>query len=274
MKPPLTYYGGKQRLAKKIISLMPKHHLYCEPFFGGGAVLFVKEPVKIEIINDTNSELINFYRVLKTKFRQLEREVKSTLNSRYSHQAAEIMLKFPHLFDEVKRAWAIWTMACQSYAARLDGPWNYNKKTSTCITRVNTKRNNFTKAYSERLEKVAIENDDALRIIPRYDKKESFFYCDPPYHNAKQGHYSGYTEQDFINLLEVLSKIKGKFLLSSYPSDLLDKYIRRNKWHSQKFEMSLSMAANPTVKKKRKIEVLTGNYPLIANGNIKNHEQQ
>lgn len=273
MKPPLTYYGGKQRLAKTIISLIPKHRLYCEPFFGGGAVFFAKEPSKVEIINDTNRELINFYKVIKTSFGKLQREVKGTLNSRWSHKSAEIILKFPQLFDEVKRAWAVWVMASQSYAARLDGPWNINTKTSTCVTRVCSKRNNFVKAYSERLENAAIECSDALNIIRKCDGKETFFYLDPPYHNAKQGHYSGYTEEHFIKLLEILSDIKGKFLLSSYPSDILDKYKKKNNWHSIQFEMCLSMSANPTVKKKKKIEVLTANFPLTSNHQQTIHEK-
>ena len=65
MKTPITYYGGKQQLAQKIISLIPEHEIYCEPFIGGGAVFFRKEPSESEIINDTNGELINFYEVLQ-----------------------------------------------------------------------------------------------------------------------------------------------------------------------------------------------------------------
>ena len=60
MKPPLTYYGGKQKLARQIVSMIPEHRLYCEPFFGGGAVFFAKPPASVEVINDTNGELINF----------------------------------------------------------------------------------------------------------------------------------------------------------------------------------------------------------------------
>ena len=74
MKPPLTYYGGKQMLSKLIVSLIPPHNIYCEPFFGGGAVFFAKAPSKLEVINDTNGELINFYRIVKTKFRDLIRK--------------------------------------------------------------------------------------------------------------------------------------------------------------------------------------------------------
>jgi DNA adenine methylase len=51
MKTPLSYYGGKQHLASKILDLIPEHRIYCEPFLGGGAVFFAKEPSRVGIIN-------------------------------------------------------------------------------------------------------------------------------------------------------------------------------------------------------------------------------
>ncbi|MBN4051392.1 DNA adenine methylase, partial [bacterium AH-315-M05] len=79
MKTPITYYGGKQTLAKTIVALIPEHRLYCEPFFGGGAVFFAKEPSTVEVINDTNREVVNFYRVVKKHFRKLQQEIWATL---------------------------------------------------------------------------------------------------------------------------------------------------------------------------------------------------
>jgi hypothetical protein len=77
---------------------------------------------------------------------------------------------------------------------------------------------------------VQIECTDALRIINSRDSKDSFFYCDPPYFNSDCGHYDGYSKDDFENLLKQLSKIEGKFLLSSYPSDILSDFINANNW--------------------------------------------
>lgn len=259
MKPPLTYYGGKQMLSKLIVSLIPPHKIYCEPFFGGGAVFFAKPASKLEVINDTNGELINFYRVIRTRFKELDREIKSTLHSRDLHNAAKIVLEYPHLFDEVKRAWAIWTLANQSYASKLNGSWGYDKKENRSVKQLQSKRISFTKDYVERLEQVQIEDRDALKIIDTWDSKDAFFYCDPPYINTNQGHYKGYTEEDFENLLKLLSKIKGKFLLSSYPSEMITKYAKQNKWSTKKVDMALSLASNPYSIRKRKIEVLTSN---------------
>ena len=44
MNLPLKWHGGKYYLASKIVRLMPAHLHYVEPFFGGGAVLFARDP--------------------------------------------------------------------------------------------------------------------------------------------------------------------------------------------------------------------------------------
>jgi D12 class N6 adenine-specific DNA methyltransferase len=62
VRTPIPYYGGKQQLASTIISIIPNHKIYVEPFFGGGAVFFSKAPSLVEVINDLNLEMVNFYR--------------------------------------------------------------------------------------------------------------------------------------------------------------------------------------------------------------------
>lgn len=261
MKPPLTYYGGKQKLSKQIVSMIPDHQIYCEPFFGGGAVFFEKHKAEVEVINDSNGELINFYRVLKTKYHQLAKEIKATLHSREEHENAEIVMKYPKLFSEIKRAWAIWVLANQSFASMLGGTWRCDLQKNSTATRINNKRINFTKEYAKRLELTQIENCDAIRVIKLWDSKDAFFYCDPPYFNSDMGHYKGYTEQDFELLLQMLAGIKGKFILSSYPSELLDKYTKKYRWNSIKMEgISVSVSVG---KRKVKTEVLTGNFRIL-----------
>jgi DNA adenine methylase len=261
MKPPITYYGGKQKMASKILPLIPKHNLYCEPFFGGGAIFFMKPPSELEVINDTNGDLINFFRVMKNDFRKLNKEIKTTLYAREHHKTAKVILDNPKLFSDVKRAWAIWVMAHQSYASKLDGPWGYDITINTSPKRLANKRRAFPD-FSKRLEQVQIECNDALKVITSRDTKASFFYCDPPYYNSDMGHYKGYTKDDFEKLLQTLSKIKGKFLLSSYPSDIIANYSKKNKWYTQKIDTAMSISSARFETKKRKTEVLTANYPI------------
>ena len=124
LKTPITYYGGKQKLVPKILPLIPKHDLYVEPFCGGAAVLWSKEPSKIEVINDTNSEVVNFFRVVKTKFTKLQKEIRATLHSRALHKKAKFIYDNSCLFNDIERAWALWVNSVQSYSSILGSTWS------------------------------------------------------------------------------------------------------------------------------------------------------
>ncbi len=261
LRTPISYYGGKQKLATKIVSLIPEHTLYCEPFIGGAAVYFAKPQSKVEVINDTNSELINFYRVCKNKFHLLKAKVDVTLHSREQHDDAHVIYNKPHLFDEIERAWAIWVLACQSFCSQLDSNWGYDIKKHATSLKIHNRRDQFAGDLALRLQLTQIECADALYIIKSRDSEESFYYCDPPYFNSDCGHYDGYSEQDFENLLKLLASIKGKFLLSSYPSPLLKRYVKEHGWHMWSKESGVTVN-NKSGYQKRKVEVLTANYPI------------
>lgn len=261
LRTPITYYGGKQKLASLIISLIPGHNLYCEPFIGGGAVFFAKQPSTVEVINDTSQEAINFYRVAQNHFERLNQKIQVTLHSRKQHHNAKVMLENPNLFDEVDRAWAFWVQATQSFSSIVGSSWGYDISKRTTSKKVMNKREGFTTEIAIRLQDVQIECTDALRIIVSRDREDSFFYCDPPYFNSDCGHYDGYTEQDFRELLETLSKIKGKFLLSSYPSQVLQDFTDEHGWYKRTEEQTVS-AQGHKKRDKKKIEVLTANYPI------------
>jgi DNA adenine methylase len=259
MKTPISYYGGKQKLKSVILPLIPEHNLYCEPFCGGAAIFFGKEPSRVEVINDTNSELINFYRVAQNRFVELNQMVSVTLHSRKLHRDAQVVYENPHLFDEVKRAWAVWVLSTQSFAAMLDGSFGYDKSKDTTTKKVINRRDAFSEEIAIRLQHATIECADALYVVQSRDKEDAFFYIDPPYFNSDCGHYDGYSIEDFEMLLKVLSKLKGKFLLSSYPSELLTKYSKSNGWTTRVYEQGVSVNSKSGYIKK-KWEVLTSNY--------------
>ena len=259
MKTPITYYGGKQRLLKYILPLIPKHTLYAEPFTGGGAVFFAKEPSEIEVLNDTNRQLIAFYEVAKKDFRRLKKKIDATLHSRTDHKKARLIYDNPEYFSKLDTAWAIWMLASSSFASMLTGTFGYDKIRQTTTQKFSNKRDAFTTEIAKRLENVQIECRDAYEIIKASDTKDSFFYCDPPYFNSDMGPYKGYSEADFERLLKTLSGIKGKFLLSSYPSKLLNKYVKANDWQTVSHKKLCSVNKKS---EKMKEEVLTANYPI------------
>jgi DNA adenine methylase len=260
MKTPLSYYGGKQTLAKTILGLIPPHRLYCEPFLGGGAIFFAKEPAEVEVINDTNGEIVNFYIIVQRKFAALKKEIAVSLHSRDQHRQARVIYENPDMFDQVKRAWAIWMLANGSYGNKLTGGYAYGRIGGGWSKALDGKRTGFSAEYVDRLRRAQIECYDALRIIRSRDIEDAFFYLDPPYVGADQGHYDGYTQEDFDALLNILEGLKGKFLLSSYRNKVLADFTKRNKWCTLELRMTSPMTHGHT--KREKVEVLTANYPI------------
>jgi len=261
LKTPITYYGGKLNLLNEILPRIPEHRIYTESFFGGGAVFFAKSLAEAETINDTNSLAITFYEVLKTDFNTLKAKIEATLFSRATYTVALTIFKMPHLFNKLQQAWAFYIATNMGFACSAKS-WGYDKY-SKRVKSFQNKKLLFDPSIAERLENTQIENNDALKVITSRDADDAFHYVDPPYINSNQGHYEGYTESDYRNLLDTLSGIKGKFLLSSYPSETLDEYIHKNGWHSICFEKPLSaQKAQAGKPRDRKIEVLTANYPI------------
>jgi DNA adenine methylase len=166
------------------------------------------------------------------------------------------------MFSELKRAWALWVLSSQSFAAQLDSSWGFDKSKNRTAKKIKNARDSFTEVLAIRLQNVSIECADACYIIHSRDSAETFFYCDPSYYNANMGHYDGYSLADYKELLNTLSKIKGKFLLSSYPSEILDEYTCKHGWYTKTFDMRISVNAKMGAKNQRKTEVLTANYPI------------
>jgi DNA adenine methylase len=82
MRGPLSYIGGKNRLAKRIVEMFPEHLTYVEAFAGGAQVFFHKQPSTVEVLNDLDGEIVNFYRVCKEHYEELLRYFKYMIVSR------------------------------------------------------------------------------------------------------------------------------------------------------------------------------------------------
>lgn len=263
MKTPITYYGGKATLAKRIVERFPVDYeklSYAEVFFGGGSVFFTKNPSKLETINDTNRELINFYAVIQQDFISLEREIRITLHSRSFYRDAKVVYENPHMFNPLKRAWAVWVLANQGFSGILNRSWGYDRTGATMGLKLSNKRESFTEDYAIRMQNVSLECTDALKVIRSRDSVTTLFYVDPPYYNSDMGHYDGYTIEDYEALLKTLSAIQGKFMLSSYPSPILTDYIAGQGWKTESFTCKIAVSSNSKNPKKDKVEVLVWNY--------------
>lgn len=259
----IKYYGGKNKMAKYILSIMPLHNIYVEPFFGGGAIFFSKRKVRLEVINDINDVIVSFYRVLqdKDKHAELLRRTKYMLRSETIHKEFLEKYKSKNFTDEIDKAYCFFYLSNFSYSSIIDSAMSLTHRVNII---------NKLKALADahkRLSNTIILNRDACEVVEMYDYADALIYCDPPYYNAEMGHYDGYTEEDFKKLLDTLSKLKkAKFILSSYPSEILNEYIQRNKWYYKEVVNYNHTSVTNKNGIKLKTEAITTNYDTNAMG--------
>lgn len=257
LKTPISYYGGKQGMLKHILPLIPKHIVYTEAFCGGCAVLFGKEPSDCEVINDLNTELINFYRVAQNDYEALKREIDNTLHSRELHAHARHINMHPYFFNPVQRAWSVWVCTKLGFASMIDGTFGYDRSGTTTLKLFNS-RDQFTEYLCQRLSKVIVENEDGLNVIQRYDCPEAFHFVDPPYVNSDCGHYSGsFNEQNLAELLAILSNVEGKFMLTMFPHKSIQMAVAANSWKIHRIERQITASKDS---RRRQEEWMVTNY--------------
>lgn len=235
MKSILHYPGSKKRIAPWIIENMPEHHSYLEPYFGGGAVLFEKEPSKIETINDLDGEVVNFFRVIRERTEELIREVVYTPYAREEYDRA-YSKEIPR--SDVERAlhFAIKSLMGHGFRTCEKTGWKkdvYGREAAYTVKHWN----NLPEAIEEaatRLKYVQIENRPALDLIKAFDHDNVLMYIDPPYVLSTRGRRQYRFEmenQDHEKLLQVVTRSSAKVMLSGYDNDLYNDYL--SEWRKE-----------------------------------------
>jgi len=210
MKGPLSYVGGKNRIADAIISKFPQHITYVEPFAGGAQVLFHKEPSKVEVLNDLDGELVNFYRVCQSHHEELMRVMRFMLLSREWFQ--RLQKTPPDTLTDIHRAARYFYLQKGAYGGRV----NRQNYAIHVIQRPNFSSERLSELIGEthkRLARVQIERLPYEKVLKRYDRKTTLFYLDPPYYGVKLYHHN-FEHDDFEQLADKLAELSGKFVLS------------------------------------------------------------
>lgn len=210
MVGPISYIGGKNRLAAQIIALFPEHTTYVEPFCGGAQVFFHKNPSEVEVLNDLDLEIVNFLRVCQWHHEELIRFLRFMIVSRKWH---EMLSKTdPTLLTDVQRAGRFLYLQKNSFGG-LVRKQNYHY---AVVQRTNFNPERIPEVIErahKRLEHVQIECLPYERILDQYDRPTTLFYLDPPYWGRKLYHFN-FQESDFVRLANRLIAIRGNFVLS------------------------------------------------------------
>lgn len=210
MKGVVPYFGGKSRLANTIIGKMPVHTCYVEVFAGGASVLFGKDPSPAEVINNLDRDLVTLYRSIKHHPEELYRQFKFSLVSR-SEFCREQGVN-PETLTDIQRAARYLYLQKNSFGGHIVGQTFGTSTTGKPRLNLLTLESTIEEAW-RRLSHVVIECKDFRDLIPRYDRPHTFFFLDPPYWNIP-GYKHDFNEDDFVELAELLRKIKGKFLMT------------------------------------------------------------
>ena len=216
---PFNRFGSKGSWAKKLASLLPEHQVYVEVFGGTGAVLLAKRPSPVEVFNDIDGEVVNFFQVLRTKPAEL---IVRCLFQPYSRADFQRYIKEPLPNDPVERAarYMFLTTAAFRNQDFFEGTFSCSPtmggiKPKTVATRWTGKVNKLI-WFAMRFRDVIIENRDFEKIFRIYDRPAAVFYCDPPY---TQGEFS-WSPSEHERLANCLRRLKGKFLLTIDDSPL------------------------------------------------------
>jgi DNA adenine methylase len=203
---PLRWWGGKKYLLRYIIPLIPPHTCYVEVFGGAGHVFFAKQPSKVEVYNDIDKRLINFFLCLKYHPDALVAEIKTLLHSRelfemYQQQIGE---------TDLQRAARFYFVLKQSFAGKIDN-FGYGKYPGGA-------QFNFIQSMADglrkRLKTCQIEQLDFETLIQTYDGRETFFFLDPPYTcSAGEVYKHKFSVSDHHRLARSLRQVEGKWLL-------------------------------------------------------------
>lgn len=223
---PLKWHGGKHYLAARIIEMMPAHIHYVEPFFGGGSVLLNKPADGIsEVVNDIHKELTNFWKVLQNEeqFARFMRAVEAIPFSQVEWEDAHDVPQDPvgmavSFFVRCRQSRA-GTFDCFATLSRNRTRRQMNEQASSWLTAVDG-----LPAVAARLKRVVVLCDNAVKIIRSQDGPNTLFYLDPPYLHATRVSTATYdfemSNDQHVELLEVIDKCVGKVLLSGYPNAL------------------------------------------------------
>lgn len=236
----LKYPGSKWNIAEKLVSMIPPHHSYVEPYFGSGAVLFSKPLSDIETVNDLDSDVTNLFSCIQQDSERLARLVMTTPYSRevYDQQFSPVFSGYASRYQQA----AGFLIKCwQGHGFRTNGYkvgwkndvqgrekayalWNWYRLPEKIME------------TAERLRKVQVENRPALEVIKRFNYPGVFMYIDPPYlletRRGKQYKHE-MTDIDHEELLEVILQSRAKIMISGYESDRYNESLKN--WKKEYF---------------------------------------
>ncbi|WP_170266324.1 DNA adenine methylase [Phaeocystidibacter luteus] len=242
----VRYFGGKWRLADRIIECFPKHHVYVEPFGGAASVLLRKEPAVVEVYNDLNDDIVNLFQVLRDPYKCVKLQDLLRLTP-YAREEWSRSFESKDNISDVEHARRTIVTYSMSYSGA-----RANKKSSAAF-RTNSSGHNrladlfqnhiedFT-GFCNRLKGVIIEKSDYQKVCMAHDSTRTLIYFDPPYPKTTRTKATGRYKYELLSidehreLFEFANGLKSMVIVSSYDSPEYREWYGAAGWEMKSFK--------------------------------------
>ena len=271
---PLSVFGCKRSHINRILALVPEHGSYVEPFAGSGAIFFAKPLPKANcVLNDTNGEIFNLFRVLRDQGEALRQRWNGTPYAQDVYRYAIFIHENPQLFDDITRAWGTmvsmhFTGSPMMYGATMPQCVQVSRDGTTTGRAIRTIRARYliTPAVIEKMRRVTLECMDAFECLDRHQYDDGFYFVDPPYAvkglRVHMGHYGRKFEpEDLLRLAGKLASLRGKFLLTCYDTPGFLPICRANRWQVWRV---VSSTRHTKAQGTPMVELFVANYDISA----------
>jgi DNA adenine methylase len=209
------YPGGKTPYVTQILDQFPEHRRYVEPFGGSAAVLLNKPPSYVEVFNDLDDDVVQFFRVARDRCEELQEWLRRTPYSEALYerwQSAYTAGERPD--DEIERAGRWFYLRYTNYGGSPDRRAGFKRPGKRNEARSYRGGIDEIAAIVDRFQEVTIAKEDANSLIDRYDHEETLFYCDPPYYAADERYYPAASGFDHGEFVDALRDRDGRWIVS------------------------------------------------------------
>ena len=230
-----SYYGGKNQpqIQDRLLDLLDYRTSYLEPFCGSAGVLLNRRPVKCEMLNDIDDLIVNFFKILRDRPKDLISALELTPYARTEHAKCSEMLRNSADLDDVERARCWYVATSMSLAGEVCGRFSTSSPKSKKYPPHYNRVKETLALVADRLLRVTIENRDAVDLIRNVRTEDCTIYCDPPYMRESRTYDGGYAKDGNDNLhsrlLDAVVDCPAQVVMSIYDTPLYRE--RLKKWH-------------------------------------------
>ncbi len=272
LKSPVNRMGGKFYLTDWLTQKIPRHVLYCEVFTGAAHLLFNKPKSQVEVINDIDGHLINFFKVIQDaeKCQILTNVLNLMPYSRKLWQDLRYQWKHGNIPGDPIEAAAQWFYLNRTCFSGDQLRGGFAVPSTTGRNPAQSFRTSIASFgdIADRLQNVTIECLNYADCIQRYDSKDTFFFCDPPYLNAEHYYNRGnFAYDDHRTLSDLLHEVKSKVMITHYQNGLYDELYRD--WQRYEYSSFKGSHKSDGKEKPKTLECLWTNFePEVRTRNL------